>query len=388
MGSAPRERFPLTPAPLADSLSPCRATPTAAEEVAFAAFAQRFGRRYASPAERAHRLALFAAQSRSIAAHNARHARGETGSWQAVNRFSDLSADEWRAQTQGRVPRAAPRGEAESLSSELLESMSALPASVNWTAGAGPKGIRADVGVKDQAQCGSCWAFATVGAVEGAWATAGNALTSLSEQQIVSCDKKGGNAGCNGGEQITAMDWIAKDTKGLCTENEYPYTSGTGKDGKCETTCTPAVAIKKGVELPARNESVLMGAIAMTPLSLSVDASDDKIWQSYSGGVGGSITTNPEPRPRRRTLTINFDTPRQPRFRRPNHNPHSHRVVPLQQGQLPRPRRDGHRLRHERPDGLLPHQELVGHRLGHVGLHPARPRPQVRARGAVWSDHR
>jgi len=183
------------------------------------------------------------------------------------------------------VPRAAPRGEAESLPAELLESMAALPASVNWTAGAGPKGIRADVGVKDQAQCGSCWAFATVGAVEGAWATAGNALTSLSEQQIVSCDKKGGNAGCNGGEQITAMDWIAKDTKGLCTEAAYPYTSGTGKDGKCETTCTPAVAIKKGVELPARNESVLMGAIAMTPLSLSVDASDDKIWQSYAGGV-------------------------------------------------------------------------------------------------------
>ena len=143
----------------------------------------------------------------------------------------------------------------------------------------------ADVGVKDQAQCGSCWAFATVGAVEGAWATAGNALTSLSEQQIVSCDKKGGNAGCNGGEQITAMDWIAKDTKGLCTEKDYPYTSGGGKDGKCETTCTPAVAIKKGVELPARNESTLMAAIAMTPLSLSVDASQDKIWQSYAGGV-------------------------------------------------------------------------------------------------------
>jgi hypothetical protein len=54
-----------------------------------------------------------------------------------------------------------------------------------------------------------------VGAVEGAWATAGNALTSLSEQQIVSCDKKGGNAGCNGGEQITAMDWIAKQAAPL-----------------------------------------------------------------------------------------------------------------------------------------------------------------------------
>ena len=131
---------------------------------------------------------------------------------------------------------------------------------------------------------GSCWAFAVIGAVEGAWATAGNTLTSLSEQQIVSCDKADGNAGCNGGEQITAMQWLAKQ-KGLCTEKDYPYTSGGGKDGKCETTCTPAMKITAGVELPARNESMLMAAIAMTPLSLSVDASDDSIWQSYSGGV-------------------------------------------------------------------------------------------------------
>jgi len=273
---------PPLPSLLADS-APASTRATPAEAAAFDAFAARFGKTYATPAERAHRRALFAAQSRSIAAHNARHARGEVGSFQAVNRFSDLAADEWRAQTQGRRP-APRRAAAPEPSAELVASMSAIPAAVNWTAGAGPKSIVADVGVKDQAQCGSCWAFATVGAVEGAWATAGNPLTSLSEQQIVSCDKKGGNAGCNGGEQITAMDWLAKQA-GLCTEKEYPYTSGTGKDGKCETTCTPAVAIKSGVELPARNESALMGAIALTPLSLSVDASNDKIWQSYAGGV-------------------------------------------------------------------------------------------------------
>ena len=80
------------------------------------------------------------------------------------------------------------------------------------------------------------------------------------------------------------MDWLAKQP-GLCTEAGYPYTSGGGADGKCEKTCTPAVKIQRGVELPKGNETLLQAAIYAQPLSLSVDASDDAIWQSYSGGV-------------------------------------------------------------------------------------------------------
>lgn len=74
---------------------------------------------------------------------------------------------------------------------------------------------------------GSCWAFATVVAVEGAKFIANGTLSSYSEQQIVSCDINNGdgNDGCNGGEQIVAMDWLAKQP-GLCSEADYPYTSG------------------------------------------------------------------------------------------------------------------------------------------------------------------
>lgn len=75
--------------------------------------------------------------------------------------------------------------------------------------------------VKNQGQCGSCWAFSTTGGLEGAYAIATGKLTSFSEQQIVDCSTK--NEGCNGGDLPPAYDYVVKN--GIETEADYPYTA-------------------------------------------------------------------------------------------------------------------------------------------------------------------
>merc|ERR1712008_630233 len=94
-----------------------------------------------------------------------------------------------------------------------------LPSSVDW------KSKGAVTRVKNQGSCGSCWAFSTTGALEGAWEIATGKLVSLSEQQFVDCDE--GDHGCQGGLMDNAFVFAEKNA--LCTENSYPYHAAAGR---------------------------------------------------------------------------------------------------------------------------------------------------------------
>ena len=62
--------------------------------------------------------------------------------------------------------------------------------------------------VKNQEQCGSCWAFSSVEAVEGAWAIQTKLLFNLSEQELVDCSFYLGNEGCMGGYMTQGFQYV------------------------------------------------------------------------------------------------------------------------------------------------------------------------------------
>jgi cathepsin L len=150
--------------------------------------------------------------------------------------------------------------------------------SVDWTT----KG--AVTPVKNQAQCGSCWAFSATGALEGAIFLQDGVLESLSEQELVSCDKV--DSGCNGGAMDNAFTFAEKN--GLALESQYPYTSGTGNTGTCQTAKeSPAAPHSKGskfTDVTPNSEAALKAAVAQRPVSVAIEA-DKQAFQFYTSGI-------------------------------------------------------------------------------------------------------
>jgi len=135
--------------------------------------------------------------------------------------------------------------------------------------------------IKDQGQCGSCWAFSAIQAMESAWAINHKTLYSLSEQNLVDCCCEG----CNGGVPSKAYDYVKKHQDGIFQfEEKYPYHP---YEGNCHFDAAEAsdAKIEKHISSLIFSETHLKDHVAQYgPASICIDASCNS-FQLYNGGI-------------------------------------------------------------------------------------------------------
>lgn len=192
-----------------------------------------------------------------------------------VTSFADLTAQEFKEQVVG----GCVLGERENEDNVVpFNDTSSNPTSVDWSRGY-------TTPVKNQGQCGSCWAFSVTGAVESRYAIFHGSLTSLSEQELVDCGGSYGNNGCRGGLMDNGFAYV-RDHRGLCSEASVPYRA-TESDRSCNSE-TSRCARYDGVtgygDVKRYSTPQMEAAVAQGPVSVAVEA-DQSGWQLYKSGV-------------------------------------------------------------------------------------------------------
>ncbi|KAG6387136.1 hypothetical protein SASPL_152321 [Salvia splendens] len=256
---------------LCNSLASARTVPDASMVEMHEKWMLENGRVYKDEAEKAKRFNIFKENAEYIESFNEEGGRTYK---LAINKFADLTNDEFKNSRNGFMMPSHSKSPKVS-SSFRYANVSAAPAGVDWR----KKG--AVTAIKDQGQCGCCWAFSAVAATEGINQIKTGNLISLSEQQLVDCDTSE-DEGCNGGLMDDAFQYIINN-KGLTTEKNYPY---QGVDGTCNSKkeSSDAARITGYEDVPANSESSLLKAVANQPVSVAIDASGSD-FQFYSSGV-------------------------------------------------------------------------------------------------------
>jgi len=239
-------------------------------------FKNRYNKEYSNPKEEARRFQIFKKNYGLIETINKKNLTYTV----AMNSFGDLTNSEFVSQMNG----------FKSNPNRVRKTGSIKPNALALTCPAGNvTGLTCDwrqsgavTPIKNQGQCGGCWAFSAVASTEGQHFLSGSSLVSLSEQNLIDCSGKEGNEGCNGGLMDDAFEYIIKNG-GIDTEASYPYKA---VDGRCHyTAANSGATLASYKDIASGSETDLTTAISTVgPISVAIDASHNS-FQFYRSGV-------------------------------------------------------------------------------------------------------
>jgi cathepsin L len=221
-------------------------------------FKTQFGKVYESSSEEVRRMKIWMENKAEVERHNEEFDRGKVSYRQAVNNFADMTAIEVEERYLGLKVSQPNEAYEERI---FIKLTNPVPDTVDWR----DKGAVSNV--KDQGQCGSCYAFSAVGAIEGQYFLKTGNLLSFSEQQVLDCSKKFKNLGCDGGFMRSVYKYVQANN-GLDTEEAYPYKA---EETECHFIDDSTEATLKGFDLFEESEEALKNAVAtIGPISVGI----------------------------------------------------------------------------------------------------------------------
>ncbi|CAD5208694.1 unnamed protein product [Bursaphelenchus xylophilus] len=233
----------------------------------FQGFAQTYNKKYDSLEEARERFQIYKANQLQVQYfQQLEQGTAEFGE----NKFMDMTDEQFEQNVLSTIIKD-PLAVSKKLALADIETSEELPQSHDWR----------DHGlvnrVKDQEQCGSCWAFSVVGNIEGQWKRKTGELISLSEQELVDCDFK--DLACKGGEMNWAYGEIIR-IGGLVKEEDYEY---VGQKCFCRVDEHPIVTyINDSLQLPANEEAIRQYLFKNGPISIGLNA---KTLKHYKHGI-------------------------------------------------------------------------------------------------------
>jgi cathepsin L len=229
----------------------------------FVDFMKKYGKSYKTEAEFEYRFNIF---KQSLEILDARRKVGNKT--HGITKFSDMTPEEFK-QT---LTLKTPNQWCQPTSLSFLEDTKVAD-SLDWRA----KGKVSPI--KDQGQCGSCWAFSTTGFMESQLLMSNQDLVTFSEQQLVDCDTQYGDNGCNGGLQQNAFNYITD--KGIMSDAHYRYSAYRSY---CEYKSSEAKHTVKNIKCHenAKVADIKKYLNQVGPMAIALDATD---FQYYDSGI-------------------------------------------------------------------------------------------------------